>query len=104
MKKRGREYRVSVECVEKCVGEVRGDVGVRKIGGICGRLYGVRVGKCVGVWGRGGERYGGVGKVRRDGECEEVWGNVWESVWGKCGGSGKVCWGVGEVRGEVWGV
>ena len=28
---------------------------------------------------------------------------MWESVWGKYGGCEKVCWGVGEVRGEVWG-
>ena len=30
-------------------------------------------------------------------------------MWGRCGRlcggeRGKVCWGVGEVRGEVWGV
>ena len=76
----------------------------------------------------GGERRdrGLWGKVRGDGGEE-----VWESVWGECGGCGKmcwggegrcggekkrgdlwenvwgegweVCWGVGEVRGEVWG-
>ena len=39
------------------------------------------------VWGREG------------GGCEEVKGEVWESVWGECG---KVCWGVEEVRGELW--
>ena len=28
-------------------------------------------------------------------------GEVWQSVWGE---RGKVCWGVGEVREEVWGL
>ena len=39
----------------------------------------------------------------REGGCEEVWGNVWESVWGECGGCRKVCWdeGVGKCVG-VW--
>ena len=37
--------------------------------------------------------------------CEKVGGNVWESVWGECGGCGEVCWGVGKVMwGEAWGV
>ena len=31
--------------------------------------------------------------------CEEVW----ESVWGEGGECGKMCWGVGKMRGEVWG-
>ena len=31
---------------------------------------GVGMGKCVGVCGR----------------CREVWGEVWKSVWGECGG------------------
>ena len=26
--------------------------GVKKYGAMCGRVYGVSVGKCVGVWGR----------------------------------------------------
>ena len=35
----------------------------------------------------------------------EGYGEMWESVLGECGGDGKVCWGVGEVRGDVgvWG-
>ena len=37
-------------------------------------------------------------------ECEEVWGDEWESVWGESGKCGEVCWGVGEVKAEVWGV
>ena len=53
---------------------------------------------CGGGEGRG---MGGVRKERGYGRCEEVWGDVWKSVWGECG---KVCWGVGRVRGEVWGV
>ena len=51
----------------------------------------------------GGERYGGVGKVRRDGVCEEVGGEVWESVWGSVlGYGGRGMWGVGEGKGR-WG-
>ena len=59
---------------------------MKKCGGECERVYGVRA-KIWGVW-EGKERCGG---------CEEVWGNVWESVWGECGGCRKVCWGVGEL-------
>ena len=33
--------------------------------------------------------------------CEEVWRNVWESVWGKCLECGKVCLGVGEIGKDV---
>ena len=58
--------------------------------------YGVSVGKCVGLWGRWRERYGWFGEgKKRCGGCEEVWGNVWESEWGECGGCRKVCWGEG---------
>ena len=32
------------------------------------------------------------------GQCVEMWGKMWESVWGE---RGKVCWGVGEVRRDV---
>ena len=59
--------------------------GVKK----CGRGYGVsvvRVRKCAGVWGR--RSMGDVGKGK--GRCEEVWGEVWENVWGECGGCGEV--------------
>ena len=38
------------------------------------------------VWGRWG--------------CEDVWGEVWESVWTECE---EVYWGVGKMRGK-WGV
>ena len=31
---------------------------------------------------------------------KEVWGEDWGSVWGECG---KLCWGLGKVRGEVCG-
>ena len=48
------------------------------------------------------ERCGG--SKEECGVCEEVWGNVWESVWGESGGCGEVCWGVGKVRVEAWGV
>ena len=54
------------------------------------------------IRGDGGSVERGVGK------CVEVWdelmgavGEVSDSVWGECGGCGKVCWGVGEVRGNV---
>ena len=71
------------------MGKVR-EMGGEEVWGRCGRMYGVSVG-------RGMEGVGnGKGKC---GECEEVW----ESVWGECGGGGKVYWGVGEVKGEVWG-
>ena len=42
----------------------------------------------------------GEGKERCGG-CEEVWRNVWESVWSEFGGCGKVCWGVGEIGKDV---
>ena len=43
----------------RSMGEGKGSFrGVKK----CVRVYGVSVGKCVGVWGRSGERYGGCGK------------------------------------------
>ena len=36
----------------------------------------------------------------------EMWGEVWESVFGRGGRCeevlGEVCWGVGEVRRDVW--
>ena len=85
-------------CEKVCwgVGEVRGNVGgsvgdVKKCWKTCGK------GKC-------GERCGW---------CGEVMGKVWESVLGCGGGRGgmgkcwerceKVCWGGGEVRGDVGG-
>ena len=47
------------------VGKVRGDAGgVKKCEGRYGRVYGVSVVKCVGVWGKGMEGLGG-GKERR---------------------------------------
>ena len=35
----------------------------------------------------------------------EVGGTVklWKSIWSESGGCGEVCWGEGEMRGEVWG-
>ena len=51
---------------------------------------------------RGSSLKRGVGKVRRDGGCEKMWGRyekVWKSVLSvresekRCG---KVCWGVGK--------
>ena len=36
----------------------------------------------LGFGGGEGRGMGGVEKVRRDGVCEEVGGEVWESVWG----------------------
>ena len=56
----------------------------------------------VGVWGDEGRDVGGVGEGEgRCSWCEEVWGKAWKSVWGECGGCGKVCCGVGEVRRDV---
>ena len=31
--------------------------------------------------------------------CKKVREEVWGSVWSECG---KVCWGVGEVKEEIW--
>ena len=39
----------------------RGRWGCEEVRGRYGRVYGVSVGKCVGLWGRWGERYGGFG-------------------------------------------
>ena len=56
--------------------------GKKRCGGVkkCVRVYGVSVesvGKCVGVWGKSGKRYGGVGESKEIcGGHEEVWGNV----------------------------
>ena len=53
-----------------------------------------KCGKEVGVWGKQGEW----GEVWR---CGEVWGEVWESVWGECGcGSVLEYW---EVKGDMGG-
>ena len=71
-----------------------------EVRGRYGRVYGVSVGKGVGLWGRWGRGMEGLGEGRkRYGGCEEVWGNVWVSV----GGCRKVCWGegVGKCVG-VW--
>ena len=63
-------------------------------------MYGVNVGKCVGVWGEvRGEVWGVCRKVRRDGGCKEVWGEIWESVWGERGRCGEVC--RGSERGSM---
>ena len=48
------------------IGEGKGMGGVGKgrceeVRGRYGRVYDVSVGKCVGLWGRWGERYGGLG-------------------------------------------
>ena len=34
------------------------------------------------------------------GSVKKCGGQEWENVWNECG---KVCWSMGEVRGEVWG-
>ena len=52
------------------------------------------MGKCVGVR----------GEIRRNVGCVKKCGlELWESVWGECGGCGKVCWGVGEMKKDVGG-
>ena len=72
------------------VGKVRRDGGEE----VWGRVYGVSVGKCVGVW--GGMGGVGEGKKRCEGECVgKCMGRVWRE-W-------KVCWGVGEVGRDGWG-
>ena len=47
---------------------------------------GIDEGRGIGEWGR------------RDGGCEKVWGEVWESVWGECGEVYEGV-GIGEERG-----
>ena len=37
------------------------------------------------------------------GKCRKMLGEVWGSVLGSEGRCGKVCWGVGTVRGDVGG-
>ena len=46
---------------ERYGGCEKGRWGCEKVRGRYGRVYGVSVGKCVGLWGRWGERYGGFG-------------------------------------------
>ena len=56
----------------------------------------------IGVLGSGGS-HGRRGRVHGV-SVVGMWEEVWESVWGECGGCGEVCYGVGggEER-ELWG-
>ena len=51
------------------MGKVRGNGGVKKCGGRCGRPYEVSLGRCVGVWGVWRKVRRVVGCVKKCGEC-----------------------------------
>ena len=80
---------------DRGMGKGKGRCGSVKRRGRCGRVYGVSVGKCVGVWGRG---LGGVGKVRRGGGVKKCGGRCGRVYGGECG-NGLLGCGGGEVRG-----
>ena len=64
------------------------------MGSRCEKAYGVSVGKYIGVWGRLGERYGGVEEDKERWGCVKKCEEMCEKVYGvSVGGAGK-CVGV----------